>query len=180
MALTEQRGRAVTPGGDIRRWVAFRAFGAKRLLLVAQSALDDVEGAVSAGQREVAVLRARVLVLECLSVRSLARTGELDASSSVSFDPFAGLTGDEVAEGLALVGLDTEHAAPDQVAAWRDALAGYLDQTEALLGYDPPLPVLRSPEGSFGALRLARQWSPALAELGLPDLLPDVWTQPQT
>ena len=172
MAVAEQH--EVSPAGDIRRWVAFRAYGAKRLLLVAQSALDDVEGAVLAGQHEVAMLRARVLVLECLSVRSLARTGDVDASSSVSFDPFAGLSEDEVAEGLALIELD------DDPTGWVQALADYLAETEDLLGYDPPLPVLRSPEGTFGALRLAREWSPVLRELNLPDLLPDVWTQPQS
>jgi hypothetical protein len=175
----DQPNTQVISSRDARRWVAFRAFGAKRLLLVAQSAMEDIEGAAEAGQVETAVLRARALVLECLSVRSLARAGDLETSSSVTFDPFAGLTEDEIAEGLALVDVDLQSPAEERIAAWVAGLAAYLADTEALLGYDVPLPTLRSPEGTYGALRLARQWSATLNELGLPDLIPDVWTKPQ-
>lgn len=165
---------------DVRRQVAFRALGAKRVLLHAQAALEDVEGALAAGQYETALIQARTLVMQCLAIRSLARAGELDGFGyAVSFDPFAGLTEPEIAEGLGLLQGEPDAAWAEPDAGWAEALAGYLRETEALLGYDAPLPVLRSPEGTFAALRLARQWAGPMAELNLPNLLPANWTQPQ-
>jgi hypothetical protein len=164
---------------DTRRRVAFRAFGAVRLLGWVHETLEDVEGAVGAGQFDVAAFQARSVVLGCLSIRSLAAEGEVDfcetTGESASFDFFAGLADDEVADGLSLahafVGVEEEGA--------REACArlrAYADQTESLLGYDSPLPVLRSAEGALGVIGLIRRWAGTLEELGLPSPVPEEWT----
>jgi len=176
VVVDQPREPRLTTSNDVRRRVAFRAVGAKRVLLHAQAALEDVEGALAAGQYETAVIQARALVMQCLSIRSLAVSGELDAFvHSVSFDPFAGLSPSDIADGLGLLDLDQGEA---PAASWFSDLADYLHRTEALLGYDQPLPLLRSPEGTFGALRLAREWAEPMSKLGLPNLLPANWTQP--
>jgi hypothetical protein len=166
----------VTVLPDLRRWVAFRAFGAVRILRWIQAALEDVEGAIQQGQYGAAGVQARFFVLGCLSVRGLARGGEVDFDiDSVSFDFFAELTPDEVAAGLALaneaVDVDAESA-----GLWLERLQAYGAETEALLGYLEPLPVLRTPEGTFGLIGLARSWTPLLDELDLPQVLPREWT----
>ncbi|MGA7732801.1 MAG: hypothetical protein WCD37_16210 [Chloroflexia bacterium] len=161
---------------DVRRRVALRAYGTIRYLNSVQAGLEDVEGALGAGQYMVAAYQARYVVLGCLSIRSLAREGEIDfdEDSSVSFDYLAGLAPTEIAQALSLANeaLEVnEHTA----AEWLGRFRGYVGETEGILGYDHVLPVLRSPEGAFGMLSLTRRWLPLLAELGLPALLPSNW-----
>lgn len=160
---------------DVRRRVAFRAHGAVRLLNSVQASLDDVEGAIDAGQYGVAAYQARHLVLECLSIRSLASEGEVDfADESPSFDPFAGLAQTEISSALALateaVDVDAETA-----GGWLERLRELVAETERALDYDTPLPLLRSPDGAFGLIALTRRWAGVLEELGLPPLLPLEW-----
>ena len=160
---------------DARRWVALRAHGAMRLLGWVQAALEDVEGALADGQDGVAAVQARSVVLQCLAIRSLGRGGEVDFDlDSPSFDPFEALAPQEVVEGLALAARAVD---PDELeaGAWLGDLRAYVAETERLLGYDEPLPVLRSPEGTFALLSLTRRWAPVLSELGLPPLLPGEW-----
>lgn len=161
---------------DVRRHLALRAYGAVRMLEWVQAAVEDVEGAVADRQFGVAAFQARWAVLQCLSVRSLACGGEIESdASSTSFDFFSGLSPDEVAEGLSLA---TEAVDIDEgnAGAWLERLEAYSTETERLLGYDAPLPVLRSKEGPFGLVALARAWMPVLDELGLRSLLlPPEW-----
>jgi hypothetical protein len=166
------------PVPDVRRRVALRAYSIYRFLEGVQGGLEDIEGAIGEGQYGVVATQARHVVLTCLSIRSLASGGEIELGvGSVSFDYFAGLTADEVAAALALVNeaLDIEERTASE---WLDCLRAYAAATERLLDYDRPLPLLRSPAGAFGLIRLVRPWLPLLDELGLPPLLPSVWEPP--
>jgi hypothetical protein len=146
-----------------------------RMLEWVQATIEDVEGAIADRQYGVAAFQARVAVLQCLSVRSLAREGELEYDvASPSFDGFAGLPADEVEGALSIavaaVDLDDERAGP-----WLERLKAFEAETERLLGYAEPLPALRSPQGPFALMSLARRWTATLDELGLPPLLKPEW-----
>jgi hypothetical protein len=174
MAL-DRDARRVTRVPSLHRRVAFRAYGAIRFLDRVQGGFEDVEGAIGAGQYTVAAFQSRFVVLACLSIRSLAREGDVyfDADSP-SFDFFAGVPHEEVAEGFALA--DAALEIDDRTAGdWLHRFRAYVDNTERLLAYERPLPILRSPEGAFGLVGLTRRWTPFLEPLGLPPLLPDVW-----
>lgn len=171
--MAVDRGAGVTAFPDVRRHVAFRAYGAVRIANWVQAALGDIEGAVASGQYGVVASQARTLVLQSLSIRSLARAGEIDWEGA-AFDFFAGLPEDEVAAALSLAreAVDLEESRADD---WLRRLREFAAATEAELGYDAPLPELRSPRGPFGIVGLARQWSQLLEELDLPPLLPPKW-----
>lgn len=159
---------------DLRRLLAFRAHGAARLLLGCRARLEDVEGAVAAGQRETAVLMAYELVQLSLSVRGLRTEGELTyGRDEVAFDPFAGVPADEIRDGLRLA---AEGDVADRDAeAWLERLRAHIADTEAQLGYAEPLPDVRSGSGMMKGFKLARTWEPLLRRASLPDLLPDAW-----
>jgi hypothetical protein len=165
----------MTHCASVHRRVAFRAYGAMRFLDRVQGGFEDIEGAIGAGQYEVAAYQAKVVALACLSIRSLAQDGDvyLDTDSP-SFDFFTGVGEDAINAGLTLaneaLGLHEGTAAD-----WFQRFRAYVAETERLLDYDRPLPVLRSPEGAFGLVGLTRRWTPQLDQLGLPPLLPDVW-----
>jgi hypothetical protein len=163
---------------DLRPYVACRAHGAMRFLDRVQGGLEDIEGAVAAGQFEVAALQARAVALACLSIHSLAHGGELAFDSDdVAFDFFGGVSPEDIAEALALSNEATqltERTAGD----WLDRFRAYAAASERVLGYDKPLPVLRSPEGSFGLVGVMRRWSTLLDELGWPPLLRSDWIPP--
>lgn len=168
----------MTRDRGLRQYVAGRAHGAMRFLDRVQGGLEDIEGAVAAGQYEVAALQARTVALACLSIRSLVRGGELAFDSDdVAFDFFAGVPPEDTAYALALANeaaAITERTAGD----WLDRFRAYASASERELGYDKPLPVLRSPEGSFGLVAVLRRWSALLDELGLPPLLRSDWIPP--
>ncbi|MCX4825199.1 hypothetical protein OG883_36145 [Streptomyces sp. NBC_01142] len=169
--------RADAPPADLRRLLAFRAHGAARLLLGCRARLEDIEGAVAAGQTEVAVLMAYDLMQFSLSVRGLRTEGELSyGRDEVGFDPFAGVPAEEVEAGLILAAEGRE-AVSESGEEWLDRLRGHLRDTEALLGYREPLPDVRSGSGLMKGFKLARTWQPLLQRVGLPDLLPDAWTR---
>ncbi|WP_267242632.1 hypothetical protein [Streptomyces sp. PR69] len=169
--------QADAPPADLRRLLAFRAHGAARLLLGCRARLEDIEGAVAAGQTEVAVLMAYELVQFSLSVRGLRSEGELSyGRDEVGFDPFAGVPAEEVAAGLILAA-EGRDAVGERGEEWLDRLRGHLRDTEALLGYAEPLPDVRSGSGLMKGFKLARTWQPLLQRVGLPDLLPDAWTR---
>ncbi|MEU8778401.1 hypothetical protein [Streptomyces sp. NPDC048606] len=179
-----------TETADLRRLLAFRAHGAARLLLGCRARLEDVEGATRAGQTEAAVLMAYELVQLSLSVRGLRTQGELSyGRDEAACDPFAGVPAAEVEAGLALVAEGTDAVDATAAAdagdarggvrgeAWLERLRAHLRDTEALLGYREPLPDVRSGTGLMKGFKLARTWQPHLARVGLPDLLPDAWSQ---
>jgi hypothetical protein len=178
-------GLPEAPGGapplpDLRRHIAFRAHGAARLLLGCRARLEDIEGAIGAGQPEVAVLMAYELVQVSLSVRGLRTEGELaQDGDQVSFDPFAGVPEDEIGPALALAAEGRDAAVADGPAGarWLDRLRAHVHETEARLGYGEPLPDVRSGSGMMKGFRLARTWEPHLLRAGLPGLLPDAWTR---
>jgi hypothetical protein len=163
----------VTAFPEVRRHVAFRAYGAVRVVNWVQAALGDIEGAVASGQYGVAASQSRTLVLQCLSVTSLAQAGEIDWDGA-AFDFFAGLPEEHVAAALSLA-TEAVDLDEDRATDWLRRLQQYVAATEAELGYDAPLPILRSPHGPFGIVSLVRQWSAAIEELGLPPLLPPKW-----
>ncbi|MGW0332544.1 hypothetical protein ACWD0J_11850 [Streptomyces sp. NPDC003011] len=174
-------GRPPAPAGappvDLRRLLAFRAHGAARLLLGCRARLEDVEGAVGAGQTEVAALMAYELVQLSLSVRGLRTEGELSyGRDEVAFDPFAGVPAAEAEAGLILAAQGRE-AVGERGEEWLDRLRDHLRETEALLGYGEPLPDVRSGSGLMKGFKLARTWQPLLGRVGLPGLLPDAWTR---
>ncbi|MEU5401410.1 hypothetical protein ABZ348_19205 [Streptomyces sp. NPDC005963] len=162
---------------DLRRLLAFRAHGAARLLLRCRARLEDIEGAVTAGQTEVAVLMAYDLVQSSLSVRGLRTEGEVSiGGDQVSFDPFAGVPADDIEAGL-LLAAEGREAVGRHGEQWVERLREHLRETEALLGYGEPLPDVRSASGLMKGFKLARTWQPHLLRVGLPDLLPDAWTR---
>jgi hypothetical protein len=157
------------------RHVALRSYGALRFINAIQGSMEDIEGAISQGQFGSVVLQARSVVLSCLWVRSLILKGEIEFDAdSVSFDFFAGLSPDTIAQGLSIVN-DSIQIETGTAASWFDDLREYVNETEGMLGYKAPLPLLRSPDGPMGFLGIARQWSRVLDELGLPPLLPPEW-----
>lgn len=172
--VVDGRENDIRRAPDVRRWVALRAYGTMRFLNFVQAGFEDIEGAIGAGQYGVAALQARHVALVCLSIRSLALVGEITFNNSISFDFFAGLDPDEVAAALSLANeaLDINESTATR---WLERFQAYVAETERLLGYDRTLPVLRSPEGAFGLVSLARRWIPILDELGLPTLLPSHW-----
>lgn len=169
--MAVDRERVVRPLPNLPRAVALRAYGVVRLLDSIQGGFEDIEGAVAARQYGVAAFQGRYVVLACLSVRSLAREGELDfEEEALSFDPFAGLSAEEIDAGMRLAddGLELDD---ETAAAWLDRVRDYVAETERLLGYDHPIPTLRSPDGSFALLGLTRRWTPILRAYGWPDLM---------
>ncbi|MFI0773155.1 hypothetical protein [Streptomyces sp. NPDC021212] len=170
-------GCADAAPADLRRLLAFRAHGAARLLLTCRSRLEDIEGAVTAGQAEVAVLMAYELVQLSLSIRGLRTEGELVyGRDEAAFDPFAGVAAEDAEAGLNLAAEGWE-AVGEGGEEWLDRVRRHLHDTEALLGYAEPLPNVRSGSGLMKGFKLARTWQPALDRVGLPGLLPEAWTR---
>lgn len=169
--------------GDLRRHVAVRAFGGYRVLYALQALVEDVVGAVEAGQLDTAAYVGRGVVLEGLSIRSLAAGGGLASRFfDVTFDPFSGVDEDTVADAMALASDGFELAAAggpaEEAGAWAARIVEFARGCESVIGYREPLPVLRSPGGLFPALRLARDWPDVLDDLRLPPVLPREWTEP--
>jgi hypothetical protein len=165
----------MTTTSDLRRHVSFRAHGAVRMVNWVQAGLGDIEGAVAARQLGVVAAQARTVVLQCLSVRSLARSGEVEWDGA-AFDFFAGLTAEEIESGLSLA-VEAVDLEGDRADDWLERVRRYAAETERLLGYDEPLAILRSRRGPFGIVKLAREWSSILAELDLPPHLPPKWVR---
>ena len=169
---------SVRPVGDLRRYVVHVSNAALTFLVVAQEALDDVEGGVAAEQWELVAAQTRHLVLACLHVRGLPTGAEpYFWDDGGSGDPTTGVAEEEVTAALRLV--DEARSLPDlDPGAWLDRLRAFVDQVEESVQLADRLPELRSPEGMFGGLRLVRGWQPLVSELGLPPLLPGEWTKP--
>jgi hypothetical protein len=151
---------------DLRRWVAFRSQGAVRLFLGVNDQLEDVRGALTASQWEVAALAARQVLLVCLSVRGLETSGEPFAcADDLAFDPFAGTDLREVEEAMSLADEILDIGAGDW-PDWYNRLCGFVAQTGHRLGYDNPMRSLADVRRPH--LDLARQWLAPTEELRLP------------
>ncbi len=151
---------------DLRRRVAFRSQGAARLFFEVDPRLNEVRGSLTLGQREVAALTARRVLLACLSIRGLETEGEpYGCGEDLAFDPFAGATEEEVDEAMALaaealdIGLDDW---PD----WYNRLCGFVAETGRRLGYENPMRSMASQ--AQPQLDLARRWLATTEELHLP------------
>lgn len=165
---------------DARRHVAFRSYGATRVVLMVQETVVALRRAVAHGELEVAVAIGRRLLLECGSIRSVATKGELTwTTDEIGHDPFRGLADAEADEVHALLadGLD---AAGDEAAAqaWLARAVAFAEETEARFGYGEPLPEILSPEGLYPALGVARKINALVEEFRLPPLpFPESWTR---
>src|SRR5690348_16199385 len=132
----DHRGALVTAPFDLRRRIVQRAFGAVRFLTRVQAAFEDVEGAIARRQFDVAAFQARYVALVCLSIRGLGISGEpeFDDELSVTFDFFAGASGADVIEAMALANEAADLDA-DRAPAWLERLRIYVADTERILGY---------------------------------------------
>jgi hypothetical protein len=174
--MTPQVSGAVYP--DVRRHVAFVTQGLTRILVSLQALLQDVNGAVADGQYRVAAHAGRSFVVECLAVRGIARGGELLwAPEVVTYDPFAGATPQERRAAVDLLDRGGRLATPEEAERWRDELAAMLLDLQESLGLGRDLPELRSPEGMFAALRLARGAFELVDRFQLAPILPTSWTE---
>ncbi|MCU1496886.1 MAG: hypothetical protein JWM47_839 [Acidimicrobiales bacterium] len=161
---------------DVRRRVAALTQGLTRMLIFVQSAAQDVGGALHAGQLETFRVQVRSVVIDCLAIRSALRSGEvLWTNDGVTGNPFAGCSSEEVESGLRLLRAAAEVEGPEEATAFLAAFDAFIAATELALGFDGPLPALRSPDGMFGAIRLARGAFEAVEHLHLPPLLPPEW-----
>ncbi|OKI09454.1 hypothetical protein A6A06_01755 [Streptomyces sp. CB02923] len=168
------------PTGDLRRHVTHASHGALLMMVGAQSALDDIEGGVRAGQWQLVLAQTRTLVMICCQVHGLASGAEpYVAEDGAAIDPYTDTPAKEWDEAVRLLYGAAELAAhPDRAPRWLDELHTWVDAAEASLGLDAPLPQLRSSGGMFAALRLVRGWNDLIEELALPSLLPREWTKP--
>jgi hypothetical protein len=152
---------------DVRRWATERACGVVRVMLDFEPLLEDVEGAVTAGDSDYAAYVARDLVLRALSVVSLCRGGSVDLDESqANFDFFHAVPDDVVRRGRRLA-LDALTAMRDDPQRWLAELRDFFAEAEAELGLGP-LPRIRTSEGMFKALALARDWAGLCAAVGGP------------
>lgn len=166
-------------GTDYRRRVAFLTQGVGRHLVFVQMALKDIDGALADGQIAVAALQARLVISECMAIRDVIRGGEIFWNhDSLTFDPFGRADPRELESVTRLLQSTASVASEgdaEQIALWRSEILGFARETEQLLGYPDGLPILRSPEGMFSALRLAQGIFEMLDELELPSPLPIEW-----
>lgn len=160
------------PHPDFRRAAAHLSQGMGRLLIFVQACLEDVVGAMEAGQQELAAHQTRAILTECLAIRGLRRGGDATwAADELAFDAFGFPCETAVAQATSIAE-DGLHLRDD---AWLGRLREFIAETEAELGLGEPLPVLRSPEGMYSALRMARPVFELVDRLNLPPILPAGW-----
>ena len=154
---------------DIRAWVTQRTAGIVRMMMACQPMLEDVEGAVAAGDRDYAAYVGRELVIRCISIASLSSGGDVDHDESqTSFDYFEGVDPDFVARGLALAGQVIDDDQPLDMVAWLEHVRTFVNDAEATLQLGAPLPIVRSKDEMFPALATVRDWVDLCAQLGGP------------
>lgn len=158
-----------------RRWAAFHCFGIYGLLMDIQASVEDLEGALAAGQIRVAQHAGLTIVRKCLGLRSVLAAGYPPESGDLFIDETAGLTAEQVAEGLTLSGRLVRETELDSVSQAAAAVLRYMRDFERELGFVDKPPSVRRPEGLFPALRLARQVLPINDAAGLPLALPAEW-----
>lgn len=173
----DDTGQRVIVSADLHRREALVSQAASRLLLWVQAAVEDVQGALEAGWPHYALHQARFVLMECLGIRGILRGGDIDwADDDVAAAPDATSTEGErrlVSALLDAGATDWRDAAA--TGAWFGQIQDFVRDTEVLIGLDEPLPVLRSPEGMFRAIRLVREESALIEQLGLPRVIPAEW-----
>lgn len=167
---------------DVGRWALLRTHGSFRILFSAQAFLEDIGGAIEAGQTEMAIHQARELVLLCLSVHSLKRGGEPlswpGEYDRVNFNPLYALPYAElVRPAFMLISQARERILNGQSAEWFTQLEQLASDAEDALELDFPLPTLRSPEGLSIVLNLFGKWDKFATDIGLPSVVPDDWAK---
>jgi hypothetical protein len=154
---------------DVRRWAAVRAAGIARLLLHVEGHLVDVEGAVEDDDADLAAYCARSFVVEALSVASLCAGGQVERRiGDGNFDWFEHVDPELIERGFSLAVAPITAGADWDRGAWLAEIHALMDEIEALLDLEQPLPRLRSKEGMFPGLAAARDWMALCAELGVP------------
>ncbi|AUY54597.1 hypothetical protein EH183_30555 [Streptomyces sp. CB01881] len=153
------------------------------IMVGAQSALEDIEGGVPAGQWHLVLAQTRYLVMVCCQAGGLRSGAEpYVAEDGGAIDPYTHVPAADWESGHRLISEAREFAAAapseERAGDWLRRVRSWVSEIEATLGLADPLPQLRSPEGMFGALRLVRGWHALADQLGLPPLLPTEWTKP--
>lgn len=167
---------------DFRRHEGFLSQGLARMVLTCQSAFEDVEGALAAGWMEAAAFQARTLILNCLAVLGMREGAGLNqwiddvGYDRVGFAPpdMRDRARDLLEEGWTLA------ANPERASAWLADLRSFFEDTESAFDLGERLPVLRSPEGMFAAIRVLQAEQPVIEQLGLPQVIPRDWTEELT
>ena len=157
---------------DYRRAAAHLSQGMGRLLIFIQACLEDVHGAVEADQKELAAHQTRIILLECLAIRGVSSGGEVTwAADELGFDHYSCVDRAVLAEAAEIA----ESGLGNRDEAWFTRLDRFIAETEHELGLGETLPMLRSPEGMYTALRMARPIFNLVDELNLPPILPAGW-----
>lgn len=162
---------------DIRRRTAFVTQATARIMVTVQALLQDVEGAVAAGQFEVAAIAGRSLVLECIAIRGIGKGGELVwPAGGAAFDPFTALDEEERMRAISLMDRGAQLNDSESASVWTADLASLVQELQREAGLADPLPVLRSPEGMFAAMRMARGAFEVVSAMDLAPVFPESWT----
>jgi len=163
---------------DPRRWVNFHARGLAGILIHLQAAVEDVEGALAAGQLHEAACCLRLALLYYLSILGLNKGAcSIDLSSEfdyINFDPISDVDPVIVREVLSVAHSALRAATHDQRLAIVSDLKEKVRELEQMLSVQDPK-LLRSPEGPMLLVRFVRDWERLLAALGLPSALPGGW-----
>jgi hypothetical protein len=154
---------------DVRRLAAARTGGMIRMLLTAEGHLVDAEGAVEVGDAALAAMFGRRLVLQLLSVVSIVRGGELENRFyDPNFDWFAHVDPELASRALEIgVAPIADPDGPWDGQVWLAAVRELMDEVEAVLSLDEPLPRLRSADGMFAGLAVTRDWIELCGQLGV-------------
>lgn len=165
----------IRPVTEPRRWAAFHCYGIYGQLMDIQASVEDMQGAVQAGQVRVARYAGLAIIRLCLRLRALQAAGFPPDTSDAMADLFAGLPESTVGSALALSSRLARATESADVSAAAEAIEAHVREFEADLGFADPLPSVRRPEGLFPALRLAREVLPINRSANLPLALPAEW-----
>jgi hypothetical protein len=160
---------------DPRRWAAFHCFGIYEILLEIQASVEDLVGAMDAGQLAVAKYAGRTIVLQAAGIRSLLSGGFPPDKPDVLASPFAGMTQPQIAAALELAAALAKAADVTAARIVADRIFADVRDLETSLGFDQKPGSVRRPEGLFPALRLARELLPVNRGAQLPLALPGTW-----
>lgn len=165
----------IRPVVEPRRWAAFHCYGIYGQLMDIQASVEDLQGALQAGQLRVARYAGLTVIRQCLRLRSLQAAGFPPDNSDATADLFAGLPESIVSSALALSTRLAQATEPAEAQAAAEAIEAHVREFEAELGFPDSLPSVRRPEGLFPALRLAREVLPINRSANLPLALPAEW-----
>jgi hypothetical protein len=158
-----------------RRWAAFRCYGIYGQIMEVQAFVEDLEGALDAGQLPVAKFAGLSVIRYCLSLRCLLAEGPPPDVGDAMADLFAGLSEAETHEALTVARRLALAADLDEVRAAAGGVFAYVRDFERDLGFTDKPPSVRRAEGLFPALRLAREIIPINRAAHLPLALPSEW-----